>query len=193
MKRKKIVIPVILLAFVIGSAVYASGESRNISPESLEIRPGSIEWAFTNNGVRPEKKLIGMINATEKTLDVAIFALTNPGIVKAIKDAKKRGVAVRVITDKGQAETKTQAQALKLFLRAGIPVKINTHDGLMHLKMAISDENIVSTGSFNYTKAAANKNDEILMFLSDPEVARSFKLQFEKMWVDKQHFSDYRF
>lgn len=97
-------------------------------------------------------------------------------------DAKRRGVQVRVITDQQEAQSRTQAEALKILREAGIPVKVNSHKGLMHLKMTIADSKIATTGSFNYTKAAATVNDEMLVVIRDPAVARSWKAEFDRMW-----------
>ena len=79
----------------------------------------------------------------------------------AIKRAHKRGVAVRIITDRIQAQGKSQREALQLLGSAGIPMKQNKHSGLMHLKMTIADGKTATTGSFNYSKAGRTDNDEV--------------------------------
>ncbi|WP_276352628.1 phospholipase D-like domain-containing protein [Cohnella caldifontis] len=150
------------------------------------------EWTF--DGKEQQKLLIDVIGSAKSTLDIAIYSLTEPGIVAAIRDAEKRGVSVRIITDRQQAGGKTQTEALKLLGSAGIPIKINKHSGLMHLKMTIADSKVGTTGSFNYSKSAMNENDEILMAVRDERAARSFAQQFESMWNDAKRFepADYR-
>ncbi|MBM7109674.1 Phospholipase D precursor [Brevibacillus laterosporus] len=150
-----------------------------------------MEWAFTKADQHPEKMLINVINSATSTLDIAIYSLTHPDIVKAIKDTKARGVSVRIITDEQQSSGKTQKEALKFLSGAGIPIKINKHSGLQHLKVTLTDGKIATTGSFNYSKAASTKNDEVLMVLYDPEVARAFEEQFNRMWQDTKGFRDY--
>ncbi|MFB6367470.1 phospholipase D-like domain-containing protein [Paenibacillus elgii] len=59
-------------------------------------------------------------------LDVTIYSITHPDIVAAIRDTKKRVVAIRVLTDKTQSEGKAQGEALKILGSAGIPMKINS-------------------------------------------------------------------
>ncbi|MGN7309217.1 phospholipase D-like domain-containing protein, partial [Bacillus subtilis] len=53
-------------------------------------------------------------------------------------------------------------------------MKSNQHSGLMHLKMIIVDREVISTRSFNFSKAAATRNDENLMIIRDNQVAKSF-------------------
>ncbi|MCP1305945.1 phospholipase D family nuclease [Paenibacillus tyrfis] len=148
----------------------------------------NVESAFTKAEQHPEKILIDVINSAKETLDVAIHSITHPDIVAAIRDAKKRGVAVRVITDKTQSEGKTQGEALKILGSAGIPMKINSHSGLMHLKVTIADKKVVTTGSYNYSKAASTTNDEVLVVIREEGAAKTFSDEFEKMWNDTKGF-----
>lgn len=50
-----------------------------------------------------EERVVHLINETKSTLDVAIYSLNNEKIVHALMDAKKRGVAIRVLLDRVQA------------------------------------------------------------------------------------------
>nr|WP_235550817.1 hypothetical protein [Paenibacillus sp. Soil787] len=47
-----------------------------------------------------------------------------------------------MISDKTEAKTKTQDEALKLLGSVGIPIKINKHSGLMHLKVTVADKKV---------------------------------------------------
>ena len=155
-------------------------------PETTKLP--DLEWAFTKAEQHPETLLIQTIHSALSTLDVAIYSLTYPEIVYAIKMAKGRGVKVRIISDKHQSLGKSQAKALKILASCGVPIKINKHSGLMHLKVAIVDQKVVTTGSFNYSKAASTANDEVLMVIRKPEVAQSIAAQFELMWNDEKAY-----
>jgi phosphatidylserine/phosphatidylglycerophosphate/cardiolipin synthase-like enzyme len=80
-----------------------------------------------------------------------------------------------------EAKNKTQAVALNNLKGAGVPIKINTHSGLMHLKVTIVDNKILTSGSFNYSKAAATTNDEVLIIDRDPIAAAKWDQEFEAM------------
>ncbi|WP_240547739.1 phospholipase D-like domain-containing protein [Paenibacillus lignilyticus] len=185
MKIMKYILSVIILAACAAvGVIYASSSSS----QPATVKDIEAEWAFTQDGGQPDQLLIGVINDAETSLDIAIYSLTKPDIVDAIKKAKKRGVNVRIITDKTQSGGKAQKEALKLLGSAGIPMKINKHSGLMHLKMTIADGAIATTGSFNYSKSASTDNDEVLMVLRNSEVAESFAAQFQEMWEDTGGF-----
>jgi phosphatidylserine/phosphatidylglycerophosphate/cardiolipin synthase-like enzyme len=146
------------------------------------------QYFFTQAVQHPEKELIDVINSSKESLDIAIYSLTHPDIVKAIKDAKKRGVVVRIISDKIQSEGKAQLEALKILGSADIPMKINKHSGLMHMKVTIADKKVVTTGSYNYSKAASTTNDEVLVVIHNEDAAKAFSEQFERMWNDTKGF-----
>jgi DNA uptake protein ComE-like DNA-binding protein len=55
----------------------------------------------------------------------------------------------------------------------------------MHHKFAIIDNHLLLTGSYNWTFAANNKNEENLMVIDDPEIIARYQNQFEKLWFEK--------
>ncbi|MCR8633516.1 phospholipase D-like domain-containing protein [Paenibacillus radicis (ex Xue et al. 2023)] len=185
----------LILATIVAALAGCSASSSNVKETVTKTAGASSssvqskhEWYFTKASQHPEKALIDVINSSSTSLDIAIYSLTHPEIVAAIKESKQRGVTVRLITDKVQSAGKAQEEALKILGSAGIPMKVNKHSGLMHLKMTVADKRVATTGSFNYSKAAATTNDEVLMVLRDPEVAKSFSEQFEQMWNDAKGF-----
>ncbi|MFD2329911.1 phospholipase D-like domain-containing protein [Cohnella sp. GCM10020058] len=177
----------VLLAAMLLLPVGGCGVSSSTASSSA-IGEGNVQWAFTQDDQHPEKLLIGVIQGAKETLDVAIYSLTYPDIVAAIRDAHRRGVAVRLLTDRIQSSGKTQKEALKLLGSAGIPIKINSHSGLMHLKMTVADGQVATTGSFNYSKAASTTNDEMLVVLRDAAAAASFEEAFERAWNDRDGY-----
>lgn len=148
------------------------------------------EYYFTQQSHDLDKQLIKVINSSKKYLDVAIYTITKQNIADAIISAKKRGVIVEVITDKDQATNEYQAKILKQFKSAGIPIKVNTHDGIMHLKVTIVDNSIVTSGSYNYSETATTLSDEVLIVINNPSVAKTFYSEFSKMWKDTNNYKE---
>lgn len=184
MRISKYFLAVVVIFSLATGAVYAA--------QNYRVQGADLEYTF--EGKDQERLLIDVIESAKSTLDIAIYSLTDPEIVAAIRDAKKNGVAVRIITDKQQAGGKAQTEALKILGSAGILIKLNTHSGLMHIKMTIADKKIATTGSFNYSTSASESNDEILMVIRNAEVAKQFTSEFEAMWKDTKRFEskDYK-
>jgi phosphatidylserine/phosphatidylglycerophosphate/cardiolipin synthase-like enzyme len=175
---------------IAGKPTSAKVSTKTLNTES-PVSNLNLSYAFTQANDHPERVLVGIIGEAKTTLDIAIYSLTHPDIIQAIADAKKRGVVVRIISDKTEAKNKTQAVALTNLKAAGIPIKINTHSGLMHLKVTIADKKILTSGSFNYSKAASTTNDEVLIVDRNPIAATKWDQEFESMWIDTKKFANY--
>lgn len=172
----------LLLAFILGCALAPILPSTQITPEPLQATVDSVEWYWPQRHQDCPSVLVSLYNSSTQTLDIAIYSLTFPSIVQAIKDAKARGVKVRVLSDKTQSAGVTQKQAINNLLGVGIPVRINKHSGLMHLKISIIDNKVLTTGSFNYSKNAQENNDEVLVVIKSSEMVFDFSNEFNRLW-----------
>jgi phosphatidylserine/phosphatidylglycerophosphate/cardiolipin synthase-like enzyme len=103
---------------------------------------------------------------------VQAYSFTSEPIAKALLKAKKRGIAITVILDKGQ---KTANYSSATFLaNSKIPTYIDAKHAIAHNKIMIIDNEIVITGSFNFTKAAEEKNAENLLIIRSKELAQIY-------------------
>jgi phosphatidylserine/phosphatidylglycerophosphate/cardiolipin synthase-like enzyme len=127
-----------------------------------------------------DQVLISWINAAVKTLDGAIYGLTDDNIARALVHAHERGVKVRVVRDRSQAGG--ARDVTKQLIQAGIPVRIQkgSRGGLQHNKFLIIDSTYVLTGSFNWTRNASKRNDENFVVIDDQ--ADKFRKEFERLW-----------
>jgi cardiolipin hydrolase len=125
--------------------------------------------------------LLNRLRTCRLSLDIAVFTITNDRIAAAIEEAHKRGVEVRLITD-DECCKHNGSDVLKLAM-LGIPVKTdNSKEYHMHHKFAIIDKKIVITGSFNWTTQAVLNNQENVLFIEDPGLAKQYCDEFEKLW-----------
>jgi phosphatidylserine/phosphatidylglycerophosphate/cardiolipin synthase-like enzyme len=64
---------------------------------------------------------------------------------------------------------------------AGIATYIDSHHAIAHNKVMVIDSRTVITGSFNFTKAAQEKNAENLLVITDaPELAHRYLDNFHR-------------
>jgi len=132
----------------------------------------------------PGDRLISLYDHARRYIYVAVYTITFPPVVKALIEAKKRGVDVRVITDRGQGNDSKQQHALEALHLAGIPIRVNQHDGLMHLKQVVIDDEINTTGSMNHTTSGHRYNDERLDVIADRAISIKARDKFLAMWTD---------
>ena len=91
---------------------------------------------------------------------------------------------VEAILDKSQ-RTEKYSSATFLF-NSGIPVKIDAAHAIAHNKVMIIDGETVITGSFNFTKAAEEKNAENLLVIHDKKLAE----RYAKNWQEHAQHSE---
>ena len=135
--------------------------------------------------------LVALYQGAQHTIYLATYGLTYPPVVRALIAAKKRGVEVRVITDRGKLDDRNQRAALETLRLAGVPIKVNRHDGLMHMKQVVVDDRVNTSGSMNQTSSAAFYNDERLDILHDAASTLRAKEKFLKMWDDHTRYQDW--
>ena len=141
---------------------------------------------------RPLDRLLHLYGKAKRSIYVSVYGMTAPSMVKALIEAKKRGVDVRVITDSGRLDEPKQKTALRTLRLAGVPVKISRHEGLMHLKQVVIDEDINASGSMNHTTSGNRYNDERLDVITDARVTGRARQKFLSMWTDAARYSDWK-
>lgn len=86
---------------------------------------------------------------------------------------------VRVVLERHQEANEVVRGRL---LKAGIEVRIDSNEALMHDKIAVVDSEVILTGSFNWTESARSSNNENLIAISDPTLAQTYESQFQAIW-----------
>jgi phosphatidylserine/phosphatidylglycerophosphate/cardiolipin synthase-like enzyme len=75
---------------------------------------------------------------------------------------------------------------------AGIPIKVNRHENLMHLKQVVMDDEINTSGSMNQTGSGNRYNDERLDVFTDPVTSAKARDKFLSMWKDTERYGDWK-
>lgn len=156
------------------------------------ISEKSTDYIFSRSNRSPKEELLQIINETNHTLDVAVFILTEEDFVTHICKASKRGVHVRVLTDDNQVKTLSKQTAnVHRLLHCGVPIKVNNHEGIMHLKMMIADQKVITAGSYNFTYSAEHRNDELIVIMRDRKMAQEWTKVFNAKWKDSRNYKSY--
>ena len=127
-----------------------------------------------------ESMLETLINAAQRRILVAVYVFTNDRLANALIAAHNRGVEVRVVLEAESAEMRgSEYQRLK---EAGVDIRLDGNPALMHHKFMVIDEHIVVTGSYNWSRAAEEANDENLVAILSEDVAKQFIEEFDRLW-----------
>ena len=151
-----------------------------ITKKFFKPKPVICECYFFPNPSN-EQRVVNMFRTCKKTLDLAIFTFTRDSIAQAVLEAHQRGVKIRCIGDDGNSKVK--GSDVRLLASVGIPCKTDNNLRFhMHNKMAILDNSVVITGSFNWTSQAVNKNQDNILFIEDKNIANQYTEYYNKIW-----------
>lgn len=148
----------------------------------------------TTNGV-----IANAISQANQSVDLALFVFTDQGIANIL--AQKSSLTIRTLIDRsfiyrnhsegldmlGLALPDHRCKYEKENLPWQKPIDTVGYPELadgdkMHHKFALLDDHTVIIGSHNWSKAANHKNDENLLIIENPTVAKHFKQEFERLY-----------
>lgn len=123
--------------------------------------------------------LLEKIHTCQHRLDAALFTLTHPLIVEALKNAKQRQIEVNIAIDYYSRRGASQS-ACKSLQDQGICILESLGGQLLHHKWAIIDQKSLVFGSANWTGSAFTDNQDYVFFIEglNEKQQRSFK----KIW-----------
>lgn len=126
------------------------------------------------------RQICGLFRLARRSVDACVFTITDNRIADAILDAHRRGVIVRIVTDNEKSfDAGSDIQSLAA---AGVSVRIDVSEFHMHHKFALFDGQTLLTGSYNWTRSAAEVNEENVVVLDDARVVRQFQAVFDGLW-----------
>ncbi|PSF38126.1 competence protein ComE [Aphanothece hegewaldii CCALA 016] len=164
---------------------------------TVKFSPNSskITWNYTSNGL-----IENTLNNATKTVNLALFVFSEQKLSNALENRHQQGVKVRALIDPNFAfinysegldmlgiaisnkcryekNNKPWKNPIKT---VGVP-QLPSGDKLHH-KFALIDDNIVITGSHNWSASANYQNDETLLILQNPVIAAHFQQEFERLY-----------
>ncbi|HVP10228.1 MAG TPA: phospholipase D family protein [Phycisphaerae bacterium] len=137
----------------------------------------SIEVMFSPNGGCQER-ILEEIGKAKKRIRVQVYIFSSKEIADAIIEAKKHGVDCEIIVDRSQE--KMVYGRLPVLKKAGVTILVDAEHETANNKIMLIDDDTIITGSYNYTKAAEEKNAENLLIIKNyPDLFAKYASNFE--------------
>jgi phosphatidylserine/phosphatidylglycerophosphate/cardiolipin synthase-like enzyme len=174
---------VLAISMSIVFSVYPSPPGNISTPQTISAN-GTIEVGFSPHG-GITNMIVKELNGAKKSIEVQASTFASTEIAKALVDAFKRRVDVRIILDDSQEAEKYSSATF--IAHAGIPVHIDREFQLAHSKIMIVDRVDVITGSFNFTKAAEQRNAENCIILrGNQQLANIYEKNWQWRWGETE-------
>ncbi len=145
----------------------------------IRLRDGTqIENYFSTHD-QVASRVIATLGLAKRSIHFMAFSFTHTGISRAMLSRAANGVEVLGVFEKTQAASNySEYTTLR---NARLPVYLDGNPRNMHHKVIIIDDEIVITGSFNFSDSADKSNDENLLIIYDREVAEMFEAEFQRV------------
>ena len=109
-----------------------------------------------------------MTQAAAQEISVAAYAFSSKYLGNALIAAMKRGVKIRLILDRGNAEKSYSLD--EWLIENGIDIRfLKVKSGCMHHKFMIIDRIRLMAGSYNFTNDSEFRNHEAALFINATE------------------------
>ena len=142
---------------------------------------------YFSPGVSCTEAIVRELSNAKQTVHVQAYSFTSQPIARALTDAEKRGVKVVSILD---ASNRTKNYSAADFLaHEGVETYVDSMHAIAHNKIMIIDGTTVLTGSFNFTKAADQKNAENLLVIRDDKVAAKYEANWQAHFRHSEYYA----
>lgn len=150
-----------------------------IKNKEFELSGSDFQVYFSpkDKGIRA---IIPLIDNSHKYIYIPAFLITHKQLAQSLINASARGVSVKIILD--ATNTHTSSSKMKLFRQHGIQVKTENFAGKLHSKSIIIDDLYTVIGSMNFSRSGESANDENLLIIKNPEIAKFYKTFFQYLW-----------
>lgn len=148
------------------------------SPLLIEDKP-SIDVCFSPEG-NCQPIILHLINHAKSKILVQSYSFTSKEISNAIIKAHQKGIEVKILFDRSQLTARhSQIHRMK---EAGIEALVDPVPGISHNKIMIFDEDIILTGSYNFTNAAETRNAENLLIIKNRPTVKIYKRNWKRRY-----------
>jgi cardiolipin hydrolase len=138
--------------------------------------------AYFSPGNSCRNAIIHHLDAAVSNLKICVFTISDDLITESIIKARKRGVNILILTDNDKLFD--LGSDIKRLSGEDITIRIDNTSNHMHHKFMIVDDRVLINGSYNWTRSAANFNQENIIVTHEPGLVKLFQQEFDKLWKE---------
>jgi phosphatidylserine/phosphatidylglycerophosphate/cardiolipin synthase-like enzyme len=188
---------VITILLLVNLPIHTNSSVRLLR-QILTTKNGQILHAFFSPHDNIRETIVNLIENEQSAIKVASYFFTDDKIAKALINAHQRAVSIEIITDQKHLETCPHTKIFELS-RAGIKIVVFQNQnkyGIFHHKFIWFANNfnnapMLTTGSFNFTSAAQEQNQENVIITDSPDITAKYLTQFSKLQTQSQPISKF--
>jgi phosphatidylserine/phosphatidylglycerophosphate/cardiolipin synthase-like enzyme len=150
-------------------------QSANIDGTPVQILFAAEDEVISN--------LIPLIKSAQDNIRFMAFSFTHDELGEAVRDRAKAGVDVKGIFEK-RGSAIEYCELCALLYCVGAHVRQDGNPYTFHHKVFVIDDEIVVTGSLNFSGNADDSNDENVVIVANRDIAAQYLQEFERRWAE---------
>jgi phosphatidylserine/phosphatidylglycerophosphate/cardiolipin synthase-like enzyme len=151
------------------------------TPHPLLTVDGTALEVYFSPDDRASARLIELLGQAQESIYFLAFSFTSDDLAAVILERAEAGVNVAGVMDDSQVMS-NEGTEYDPFLQAGLDVRLDGGEGLMHHKVIVIDRRIVVAGSYNFTFSAEYDNDENVIIIFSEAAAGDFLAEFQRIY-----------
>jgi phosphatidylserine/phosphatidylglycerophosphate/cardiolipin synthase-like enzyme len=128
-----------------------------------------------------ERHLVDLVDGAQQSICFLAFSFTSNGLSDALQAAYKDGVQISGVFEESQYKSNGASSEYDTLRSAGLDIWLDANPRNMHDKVFVIDQQVVWTGSYNFSSSAEKKNDENAIVIHNSEIAAQYQTECEKV------------
>ena len=132
-----------------------------------------------------EAVTLSQLRSARRSIRIAHYNPRSEAMAAALVELRGRGVQIEIVSDLrvsrqpwNTLDDRLESLGFPILRRSGAPGL----GGSMHHKVTLIDDEVVLTGSYNWNATARLVNEEHLLVLRDPKLAKAYRLEIDELW-----------
>ena len=131
---------------------------------------------------RIEETILIELGKAKKNIKIAVAWFTNPKFFNLILDKQKKGINIQILLADDIINFKNSELNFQKLIDSKGSIRISRFPKLMHHKFCLIDNEILITGSYNWTISAEIRNIENILLLDEKNLVHTFQKEFYNQW-----------
>lgn len=153
-------------------------------PSSQDNTKYSSVEAYFNTDIL--KHLQNSLELAKQSVKIAVSWFTNYGLYKQVGQMAEDGIKVQLIINNDRINNGGYCLNFNELISKGVKVSLVEYPHLLHHKFVIIDDNLLITGSYNWTRFSG-KNYENMVVINDQSVIEQFSNEFDELLENAEH------
>ena len=150
-----------------------------------DVKPSSVA-AYFNKDIL--KQLQNHLTYARQSVKIAVSWFTNYSLFKQLKQMRDEGVKIQLIINNDLINNGGYCLNFNELIdkEKGLEISLVEYPHLLHHKFVIIDDNLLITGSYNWTRFS-NKNYENMVVISDGAIVEQFSCEFDELLENAEY------